>query len=62
MAAFIKDESGIEVELDSGGKIGEFTVWVHGKLVEKKGKFKFPDKHKILNIVNQELQKRTSKV
>ncbi len=56
MAAFIKNESGIEVEIDSGGKIGEFTVWVDGKLVEKKDKLKFPDKKKILAVIQQELQ------
>ena len=56
MAAFVKNESGIEVELDSSGKIGEFTVWVAGKLVEKKDKFKFPDKNKILKAIKQELQ------
>ncbi len=56
MAAFIKDESGIEVNIDSGGKIGEFTVWVDGKLVEKKHKLKFPDKRKILAAIQQELQ------
>ena len=56
MADFIKNESGIEVEIDSGGKIGEFTVWVDGKLVEKKDRLKFPDKKKILAAVQQELQ------
>jgi len=56
VAAFIKNESGIEIELDSSGKIGEFTVWVEGKLVENKDKLKFPDKNKILAAIKQELQ------
>ena len=56
MAAFVKNESGIEVELDSTGKIGEFTVWVGGELVERKDQLKFPDKHKILNAIMQKVQ------
>lgn len=56
MAAFVKSESGIEVELDSTGKIGEFTVWVGGELVEKKDQLKFPDKNKILKAILQKLQ------
>lgn len=56
MAAFVKTESGIEVELDSTGKIGEFTVWVNGKLVEKKDRLKFPNKNKILKTIKQKLQ------
>jgi len=55
VAAFIKSESEIEVELDSTGKIGEFTVWVDGKLVDKKGRLSFPDKKKILDAVKQAL-------
>lgn len=56
MAAFIGSESGIDVELDSKGRMGEFTVWVDGKLVEEKGMFKFPDKNKILDAVKREFQ------
>ena len=43
-ATYIKSESGIDLELDSRGRTGEFTVWVDGRLVEEKDKFKFPDK------------------
>ena len=53
--AHIKKESGIDVELDSKGRIGELTVWVDGKLVEKKDGFIFPDKNRILNSVKQAL-------
>jgi len=56
LADFIKKESGINVETDSGGKIGEFTVWVDDKLVVKKKFFKFPDKKKILFSIQQEIQ------
>ncbi len=55
VAAFIKNESGIEVEIDPGGKIGEFTVWVDGKQVAKKGFLKFPNKEKILAAIQKEL-------
>jgi hypothetical protein len=51
----MKNESGIEAELDSKGKIGELTVWVDEKLVAKKGLFKFPEKKKILSMVQQEM-------
>jgi hypothetical protein len=56
VAAFVKNESGIEVELDSTGKMGEFTVWVGGELVEKKDQLKFPDKNKILDAIMQKLR------
>ena len=53
MAAHIKSEAGIDVELDSKGRIGELSVWVDGKLVEKKDGLIFPDKNRILNSVKQ---------
>ena len=57
VAKFMNSQSGIDAEMDSGGKIGEFTVWVDGKQIETKTKgfFKFPDKEKILAAVQQEL-------
>jgi hypothetical protein len=55
VAAFVKNETGIEVELDSTGKIGEFTVWVDGELVETKDQLKFPDKDKILHAIKKKL-------
>ena len=42
------------MEVDPGGKVGEFTVWVDGKLVANKGFLKFPNKEKILAAVQQE--------
>ena len=58
MAAFIKKETGIEVETDPSGKLGEFTVWVDGKRVEEKGRLKFPDKDRILDAVRKEMHRR----
>lgn len=54
VAEYLKD-AGIEVEIDPGGRIGEFTVWVDGKLVAHKGLLKYPDKKKILAAVQQEI-------
>jgi leucyl aminopeptidase (aminopeptidase T) len=56
VAAFVKNESGIEMKLDSTGIIGEFTVWIDGELVEKKDQLKFPDKNKILKAIKQKLK------
>jgi hypothetical protein len=55
VAAFVKNESGIEIKLDSTGKIGEFTVWMDGELIEKKDHLKFPDKNRILKAIKQKL-------
>ncbi len=55
MADFLKQKSGIEAEIDSGGRIGEFSVWVDEKLVAEKGSLKFPDREKILAAVKQEM-------
>ena len=51
----MKNEAGIDAELDAKGKMGELTVWVGDKLVEKKGLFLFPDKKKVLAAVQQAL-------
>jgi len=55
VAEFLNREARIEAEIDKGGRVGEFTVWVDGKLVVKKGFFKFPDKEKILAAIKQEM-------
>ncbi len=54
VAAFLKD-AGIEAETDSGGRIGEFTVWVGNNLVVKKKLLQLPDKEQILGAVQKEL-------
>jgi len=48
-------ESGIEVQLDPGGKVGELTVWVDEKLIRKKQLIRFPDKDEILQLVKENL-------
>lgn len=55
MAAFVEKESGIKVDLDASGRIGEFTVWVDGELVEKKGQLELPDKNRILAAITEKL-------
>ena len=55
MVEFLKREAGIEAEIDPSGRVGEFTVWVDGKLVAKKGFLKFPDKEKILVAIQREM-------
>jgi len=54
VANFLKN-AGIEAELDSGGKVSEFTVWVDDKLVVRKRFLRFPEKEKILAAVQHEL-------
>ncbi len=55
VAEYLKQKAGIEAEKDSGGQIGEFTVWVDGKRVIKKKFLRFPDKEQILTAVQQEM-------
>ncbi len=54
VVAFL-NENGIEAESDSGGKVGEFTVWVGDKLVVKKRFLRFPGNEQILSAVQEEL-------
>ena len=53
---YLQNELGTEVDLDSGGKIGEFTVWVDDKLLFKKKLIQFPSKEEILAKVRDELE------
>ncbi len=56
VARYMRREAGIGVETDSGGKMGELTVWVGGKLVGQKEHFlKFPGKEKMLAAVREAL-------
>jgi len=50
----LKKELGVEVET-TGGKTGEFTVWVDGKVVARKGWFRFPTDPSVLEAVRKEL-------
>jgi len=54
VAALLKKELGVDVET-TGGKTSEFSVWVDGKVVAKKGWFKFPDDSTVLEAVRKEL-------
>ena len=52
MAAFIKDELGIDSELSEGGR-GEFTVWVGDAVVAKKDLQGFPSDEDVLAAVKR---------
>ena len=54
MAALLQKELGAEVET-TGGKTGEFTVWVGDKLVSSKGWIRFPPDRKVLEAVRAAL-------
>ncbi|NQT72901.1 MAG: hypothetical protein HQ553_09035 [Chloroflexi bacterium] len=54
VADYLKSEAGIEAEKDSGGQVGEFTVWVDGKCVIKKKFLRFPEKERILAAIQRE--------
>ena len=56
MAAYIREQAGIETRLDSRGRVGELTVWVGDQLVTRKGLFKFPKKEDVLAAVHQALE------
>ena len=54
MAALIKQEIGIDVELIVGGR-GEFTVWVGEETVAKKDASGFPADEEMVTAVRQAL-------
>ncbi len=56
MADFLRQKANITPRLDSGGRIGELTVWVGEKRVARKGFLKFPDKKDVLAAVLQQLK------
>jgi len=51
----IVEQAGIAARLDSGGKMGELTVWVSDQQVVRKGFFKSPDREGVLAAVQQAL-------
>jgi|GEM_PF-975385 len=57
---FIVEQAGITVRLDSGGKMGELTVWVSDQQVGRKGFFKFTDREDVLAAVQQALGSENS--
>jgi len=51
----LKKELGVEVDT-TGGKTGEFTVWVGDKVVASKGWIRFPSDQKVLEAVRAALR------
>ena len=54
MAALVKAETGIDLELIEGGR-GEFTVWVGEEVVAKKDSLGFPSDQEALTAIQQAL-------
>jgi hypothetical protein len=54
VAALLFKELGISAET-TGGKAGEFTIWVGDELVAKKGWLRFPTDQKVLDAVRAAL-------
>ena len=54
MAELLKRELNVETKLIEGDR-GEFTVWVEGRVVAKKGMFGFPTDEKVLDAVREAL-------
>jgi hypothetical protein len=55
VAALLKKEFGTEVET-TGGRTGEFTVWVGDKLVSEMKWLRFPSDRKVLEAVRASLK------
>ena len=55
MAALIESETGVGVRLQ-GGSLGEFSVWLDGELVAKKGWIKLPPDEQVLAAVRRALR------
>jgi predicted Rdx family selenoprotein len=54
VAALITQASGLEVDLEPGGR-GEFTVWVDGVKVAERSRRGFPADSKLLDAVTASL-------
>ena len=54
MVELLKRELNVETKLVEGDR-GEFTVWVDGAVVAKKGWFGFPEDEKVLAAVREAL-------
>jgi len=55
VAALLKGEIGIEPQLVQG-RMGEFSVWLDGMLIVKKGWLKLPPDERVLKAVRNALQ------
>jgi hypothetical protein len=58
VAALLFKELGVPVET-TGGKTGEFTIWVGDRLVAKKGWLRFPSDQKVLDAVRTALNSQS---
>jgi hypothetical protein len=54
VAELLNRELNVETRLIEGDR-GEFTVWVAGRVVAKKGMFGFPTDEKVLETVREAL-------
>ncbi|MND04151.1 hypothetical protein D3C83_242950 [compost metagenome] len=54
MAALIKQDAGVDTDVEPGGR-GEFTVWVDGKKVAEKSSKGFPADADLLQSVKSAL-------
>ncbi|MBI3926582.1 MAG: hypothetical protein HY319_13660 [Armatimonadetes bacterium] len=54
MAEQIRQRFGLEVKLEEGG-VGEFSVWLEGDRIVKKGWFGFPPDEQILAQLEKRL-------
>ena len=59
MAALIKQDAGVESDLEVGGR-GELSVWVDGRKVAEKTSRGFPADTDVLHSVNTALAKPVS--
>jgi len=59
VAEYLEKALGSKVVLDDSGKPGEFTVWVNGKTVSKKGLIRFPSKETVLAAVRNEIEQHS---
>jgi predicted Rdx family selenoprotein len=55
VADTLKRELGLDAELQTG-QLGEFTVWVDGRMVAEKRGFGFPAPQTIVDQVRQAIQ------
>jgi len=54
VAALIKQDAGVDTDVEPGGR-GEFTVWVDGKKIAEKSMKGFPSEPEVLEKVKAAL-------
>jgi hypothetical protein len=59
VAALIKQDAGVDSDLEPGGR-GELSLWVDGKKVTEKTSRGFPTDPEVLTIVKAALQQPSS--